>query len=119
VRSRFGLTSALATANDYTQDWMVRLCALVNRQLALRLNLALTDDQITLVETAELEGYRSRNIVGCLLDRLQSLVLEKERGTTKLPIKNEIDSFGGSKIGTCGSLSMTSMQLIKAPPRSL
>lgn len=53
--------------------------------------MALTDDQITLIETAELEGYKSRNIVGCLLDRLQSIVLEKGRGTTKLPIRNEID----------------------------
>lgn len=90
VRSRFNLTSPLATANDYTRDWMVRLCTLVNRQLALQLNLALTDDSITLIETAEIEGYKSRNIVGCLLDRLQSL-LEKGRGITKLPAKNEIE----------------------------
>ena len=90
VRSRFSLTSELKTPNEYTRDWMIRLCALVNRELALRLNLALTDDKITLIETAELEGYKSRNIVGCLLDRLQSL-LEKGRGTTKLSIKNEIE----------------------------
>ena len=90
VRSRFNLSSSLTGPNDYIQDWMVRLCALVNRQLALKLNLALTDDRITLIETAELEGYKSRNIVGCLLDRLQSL-LEKGRGTTKLPAKNEIE----------------------------
>jgi hypothetical protein len=91
VRSRFNLTSVLSTANDYTQDWMVRLCALVNRQLALQLNFAVTDDKITLIETAELEGYKARNIVGCLLDRLQSLALEKGRGTTKVAIKNEIE----------------------------
>lgn len=90
VRSRFSLTSELKSPNEYTRDWMIRLCALVNRELALRLNLALTDDKITLIETAELEGYKSRNIVGCLLDRLQSL-LEKGRGTTKLPITNEIE----------------------------
>ena len=67
VRSRFNLTSELKTPNDYTRDWMIRLCALVNRELAVRLNIALTDDRITLIETAELEGYRARNIVGCLL----------------------------------------------------
>jgi len=91
VRNRFNLTSPLTSANDYTQDWMVRICALINRQLALHLKLALTDDKIALVETAELEGYKARNIVGCLLDRMQSLVLEKGRGTTKQPIKNEIE----------------------------
>lgn len=90
VRGRFNLTNTLSTANDHTRDWMVRICTLINRQLALRLNLALTDDTITLIETAELEGYKARNLVGCLLDRLQSL-LEKGRGTTKLPAKNEIE----------------------------
>lgn len=92
VRSRFSLSSELHGANEYTQDWMVRLCALINRHLALRLKVALTDDQITLVETAELEGYKARNIVGALVDRLQSL-LEKNRGVTKLPAKNEVELF--------------------------
>jgi hypothetical protein len=87
VRSNFNLSSDLRNANDYTRDWMVRLCALVNRQLALRLKLALTDDRITLVETAELEGYKSRNMVGCLLDRLQTL-LDDGRKTTKRRTKS-------------------------------
>lgn len=90
VRSRFGLTSELKTANDYTRDWMIRLCALINRQLALKLDVALTDDKITLIETAELEGYKQRNLVGCLLDRLQTL-LDKGRTITKQPVKNEIE----------------------------
>lgn len=76
VRTVFGLTSELSGPNDHARDWMIRICALINRQLALQLKIALTDDTITLVETAELEGYKSRNIVGCLVDRLQSL-LEK------------------------------------------
>lgn len=89
VRSKFNLSSQLVTPNDYIRDWMVRLCALVNRQLALTLNLALSDDQITLIETAELEGYKARNLVGCLLDRLQSLF---DRGRiTKLGVKDELE----------------------------
>jgi len=90
ARNKFKLTAPLNTPNEYTQDWMVRLCAVINRQLAIRVRLALTDDAITLVEAAELEGYRQRNLVGCLLDRLQSL-LEKGRGTTKISIKDEIE----------------------------
>lgn len=89
VRSKFNLNAPLSNPNEHIRDWMIRICALVNRQLALRLRVALTDDHITLVETAELEGYRSRNLVGCLLDRLQSIL--DRGGTTKIPIRDEID----------------------------
>jgi hypothetical protein len=88
VRSKFNLTGTLRTPNDYIRDWMVRICALVNRQLALSIGLALTDDSITLVESAELEGYKSRNLVGCLLDRLQGLL--DKRAPAKLLAKDEI-----------------------------
>jgi energy-coupling factor transporter ATP-binding protein EcfA2 len=89
VRNKFNLTSVLSTPNDWIRDWMIRLCALVNRQLAKSLNIAFDDDKITLVETAELEGYKSRNLVGCLLDRLQSLL---ERGSIKkISVANEIE----------------------------
>lgn len=74
VRSKFGLNSQLSTPNEYINDWMVRICALINRALATKLSLAFTDDSITLVETAEIEGYRSRNIVGCLLDRFSRIL---------------------------------------------
>jgi hypothetical protein len=92
VRNKFGLSSQLFNANDYTHDWMVRLCALVNRRLARELKLAITDGQIMLVETAELAGYKSRNLVGSLADRLQTL-LEKGRGVTKIRATNEIELF--------------------------
>ena len=88
VRTKFNLATPLATPNEHIRDWMIRICALVNRHLALTLNLALTDDHITLVETAELEGYKSRNLVGCLLDRLVSIF---DKGTpTKLPARDEL-----------------------------
>jgi hypothetical protein len=92
VRNKFGLTSPLRNANEYTHDWMVRLCALVNRQLARQLKLAVTDDQITLVETAELEGYKQRNLVGALVERFQTL-LEKGRVVTRIHAQNEIELF--------------------------
>jgi hypothetical protein len=88
VRSKFGLTAALRTPNDYIRDWMIRICAVINRQLALKVGLAITDDKITLVETAELEGYKSRNLVGCLLDRLQG-ILDKN-GPRKLAASDEL-----------------------------
>jgi hypothetical protein len=82
VRSKFNLSNQLETPNDFIRDWMIRVCSLVNRHLATRIKLALDDDKITLVETAELEGYKSRNLFGCLLDRLQSML--EHGGPTKL-----------------------------------
>ena len=90
VRERFGLSNALRTPNDYIHDWMVRICSLINRYLAKEIGFAMSDDAITLVETAEIEGYKNRNIVGCLVDRLQTL-LEKGRTTTKIKSANEIE----------------------------
>jgi hypothetical protein len=97
VRGNFNLQSELKGASDYQHDWMVRLCAIVNRRLALQLNFALTDDKITLVETAELEGYKSRNFAGALIDRMTTLFTEKGRTTVKIPAKNEIELFKRAK----------------------
>ncbi len=89
VRSKFRLTHKLDTPNDYIRDWMVRICSLVNREIAERLNIALTDDQITMVECAELEGYRSRNLVGCLLDRFKKIF--HDYNPEKQTIKDEFE----------------------------
>jgi hypothetical protein len=89
VRSRFNLSSPLSEPNDHIRDWMIRLCAIVNRHLATSLRIALSDDSITLVETAELDGFKSRNFVGCLLDRLHGLL--DRAGPAKLPAKDEIE----------------------------
>jgi hypothetical protein len=97
VRSNFNLQSALTNANDYAHDWMARLCAVVNRHLARQLNIALTDDQITLVETAELEGFKSRNLAGALIDRMMPFFTDKGRATVKIPAKNEIELLKRAK----------------------
>lgn len=60
--------------NDYIKDWMSRICTLVNRELAKDIGLALSDDKITLVEAAEIEGYKQRNLVRSLLDRFRNAV---------------------------------------------
>jgi hypothetical protein len=88
VRSKFHLTNDLNTPNDYIRDWMVRICGLVNRELAMRLNIALTDDKITLIECAEIEGYRSRNLVGCLIDRFKKSL--GNYSPEKLSVRDEV-----------------------------
>lgn len=81
ARGRFGVNvTASSFPNDRMRDWLVRLCALANRAIAQRIGWAGTDDKITLIEAAELDGFRRRNLVSCLADRLSSLVTE---GTIK------------------------------------
>jgi hypothetical protein len=97
VRNSANPQPTLANATDYTRDWMTRLCAIVNRNLARQLDIALTDDKITLIETAELEGYKSRNLAGALIDRMASFFMEKGRAPVKIPAKNEIELLKRAK----------------------
>jgi|ERR1035441_7532671 hypothetical protein len=90
VRANFGLTSTLRSPNEFIRDWMVRLCTLVNRKLAQQMSVAITDDQLLLIENAEIDGYRRKNIVSALLDRLHLKSLNfPERERPK--IANEIE----------------------------
>lgn len=94
VRSNFGLTNELKQPNDYIKDWMVRICTLINRHLARELKIALTDDTITLVEAAELEGFKSKNLIGCLTERfkrlLGDLAPEKIKGANEVELLKRI-----------------------------
>lgn len=73
-RVKLGITSKLTTPNEHIQDWMARICTIINRELAKTLNLALADDKITLIEAAEVEGYKQRNLVRSLLQRFKGLI---------------------------------------------
>jgi hypothetical protein len=77
--------------NDYIRDWMVKLCALANRHLAMQFKVALSDDAITLVETAELNGFKSKNLVSCLIDRLSTLL--PNQGISKTATTDEVALF--------------------------
>lgn len=73
TRAQFNLKSKLDSPNDHIQDWMIRVCAIANRRIASELGVALTDDQMTLVETAELDGFKEKNLVSSLTSRLTKL----------------------------------------------
>ena len=88
---RTPIDGALLTPNDYIRTWLVKLCALANRHLALQFRLALTDDSITLVETAELSGFKSKNLIGCLVDRLNTLL--PNHGIKKTASPDEVALF--------------------------
>lgn len=89
ARDAFKLTSALTTPNDHIRDWMIRICALVNREIAKTIKLALTDDQITLVESAEIDGYKEKNLISCLTSRFEKLL--DKLAPNKQEIKNHIE----------------------------
>ena len=50
--------------------WQQAICAAINIELARDIGFARTDDQITAVETAELTGFKGRNLLGALITRL-------------------------------------------------
>jgi hypothetical protein len=74
TRTQFNLQTKLESPNDYIHDWMVRLCAITNRHIAREVGIALSDDKITLVETAELDGFKGKNFVGALISRFTKLL---------------------------------------------
>ena len=88
VRNCFGLTNTISTPSEYIRDWMVRIATVINRKIGASLNFAFGDDSISLVESAEIDGFRSKNILTALVDRLQNVLpLHKQRS----PVANEIE----------------------------
>lgn len=60
-----------ASPAEHIYDWQQRLCFAINRVLGAHVGIALRDDAMALVETAELSGYKQKNLIGALLDRLK------------------------------------------------
>ncbi len=74
TRSCFNLSNKIENPNEYIRDWMTRICAIINRKIAQKIGFAGTDDKITLVEDAELNGFKDKNLVGCLISRFTKLL---------------------------------------------
>jgi hypothetical protein len=70
-RDRLGLTSTLTSPNDHIADWMKRVATIVNREIGKQIKMAFTDDAMSIVETAELDGFRERSFIRALTDRLK------------------------------------------------
>ncbi|MGA9528187.1 MAG: hypothetical protein WBS24_08735 [Terriglobales bacterium] len=51
--------------------WQQRMCSRINLELGSTLRFAVSDDATSLVEGAEVTGFRGRNLIGALLDRLK------------------------------------------------
>lgn len=60
-----------SSPSSLINGWQQRICSRVNLELGATLRFAVSDDATTLVESAELAGFRGRNLVGSLLDRVK------------------------------------------------
>jgi hypothetical protein len=74
--------SSGASALEYTNYWQECLCTRIAIEIGRNIKIAASDDSMMLVETAELLGYKGRNIVTALCDRftqaIPQLVSEKK-----------------------------------------
>lgn len=70
-------------------DWMSRLCSAINRELGNQIGVALTDDEILLVEQSELSNYKGKNLVGSLSSRLKFKLFGTEIEKNSQKIQNQ------------------------------
>ncbi len=71
-----------SSALEFMNYWQECLCTRVAIEIGRNIKLAINDDSLTLVEMAELLGYKGRNIVNALSERftqaIPQLVVEKK-----------------------------------------
>lgn len=72
-----------SVAANLIDAWKQRICTRINREIGSKIKIAAGDDSITLVEASELDGFRERNIVSALADRIK---LKIEAGAAKLEL---------------------------------
>lgn len=60
--------------SELVYAWQQRICSRINLEISNRLQLAFSDDAITLIESTELAGFTGKNIVAVLLDRLKTKI---------------------------------------------
>lgn len=60
-----------SSPDSLVNGWQQRICSRINLELGSTLRFAVSDDATTLVEKAEVSGFRGRNLIGALLDRLK------------------------------------------------
>lgn len=72
--------------------WQKSICARINREIGANIKMAITDDEIALVEAAEIDSFRGRNLLSALSDRLVKKLsiggMEMER--QRPPIGDEV-----------------------------
>lgn len=54
----------------YTNCWQQRICLRILNEIAKKIKFAATDDSMKIIENAEIMGYKGKNIISALSDRI-------------------------------------------------
>lgn len=76
--------------NDRIYNWMSRMAAVVNREIGRKIEFALSDDDITLVQTSEIDGFKERNLFSALADRFRKAIEKIGVANEKITITENI-----------------------------
>lgn len=61
---------------QYSNCWQQRICMRVLNEIAKKIRFAVTDDSMCIIENAEIAGYKGKNLVSALADRIKLNVKE-------------------------------------------
>lgn len=85
------ISPSITTANpdEWIREWKKKILNYAAIEIGRNIQFAFTDDAIALVEEAEQEGFKERNFVSSIVDRLQSsaIPIEKKREGVRNPEK--------------------------------
>lgn len=66
-------------SDNWVRGWKINLLRRAVREIGAKISSAFTDDEIALLEEAEISGFKGRSFVSSLVDRLKSPVVPIER----------------------------------------
>ena len=108
-----GLGDFSSTDPSYLENyWKQVICQRINIEIGSKIDFALNDTTISLVEAAEINGFKSKNLLSALLDRLEiklPLALQKKSTPQVDPIAL-LKNFQKSSLYTTNFTELLSYQ---------
>ncbi len=97
--SRFNLPNLADSRkpNDKIYNWMSRISAVINRDIGRRISFAFDDDDISLVQTAEIDGFKERNFISALIDRFRKPIEKLGLADDKIKISSDLEILARNK----------------------
>lgn len=72
---------------QYTNCWQQRICMRILNEIAKNIRFAFSDDSMKIIENSEIMGYKGKNIVSALADRLSAninAIVQKKEGNQEV-----------------------------------
>ncbi|MDY0190718.1 MAG: hypothetical protein RBR22_08295 [Desulfuromonas sp.] len=84
-----GLGSFESSDHAYLENyWKLVICRKIILELSSKISFASSDRDISIIEQAELEGFKKMNLLGCLAKRFSKLLEKAGLDTDKIGVKN-------------------------------